>query len=583
MSLRIRRGTNSQRTGITFDLGEIVYTTDTQKLYIGDGVTAGGKNLLETSAGNGFTFNPTTQQIDFAIGNLNLNTAQVTEGSNLYFTTERAQDAVGAALVAGNAFNTGVTFTYDDANNRITAVSTGGLTTVSSDTNPSLGGNLNTGAFNISGNGSITAGTITATNLGGNLNTGAFNISGTGSITAGTITATTGLGANLPLNLFGITGTGNINISGRITTSEIATTLTSVASGVCTLASVTGLTVGMPIVFNYVSQNSGVLGNIIPGIVFYILTINTGLNQITISRSRGGGQFATGTASNTTMKVTANGIDTGIMSTNVMNINSMLVFRDMTYPVDLRTYQIAGLGSYFVFGNATTPNNFVFNTDTTDQPFTIRGVTNGFSGNQPQLTLSAGRGTLASPQIIQNGDSIGLIRFNPYTGTSQMAGYANGGFITGFVSDSNITSAKDPVSVTIAIGNIADPTAYTTFAPGGVVTVPVLTKNLVNEVINFITVASSATYVLSTTVTNNIIITSGSYTATLTFPNTGLRDGQLVKFTVAATASAFTLTLALTAGTTLVGTFAGAVATSASTATTYSYIYRTSNTSWYRV
>ena len=233
MSLRIRRGTNSQRTGITFDLGEIVYTTDTQKLYIGDGVTAGGKNILETSAGNGFTFNPTTQQIDFAIGNLNLNTAQVSESSNLYFTTERAQDAVGAALVAGNAFNTGVTFTYDDANNRITAVATGsaGLTTVSSDTNPSLGGNLSTGAFNISGNGSVTTGTITATNLGGNLSTGAFNISGTGSITAGTITATTGLGANLFLNGKNILGTGGINYTGSFTNGALNISTSGIISG----------------------------------------------------------------------------------------------------------------------------------------------------------------------------------------------------------------------------------------------------------------------------------------------------------------------------------------------------------------
>ena len=154
MSLRIRRGTNSQRTGITFDLGEIVYTTDTQKLYIGDGITAGGKHVLETSAGNGFTFNPTTQQIDFSIGNLNLNTAQVTENSNLYFTTERAQDAVGAALTAGNSYNTGITFTYDDANNRITAT-TGGLTNIISDTNPNLGGNLNLNSFNITGMGDI--------------------------------------------------------------------------------------------------------------------------------------------------------------------------------------------------------------------------------------------------------------------------------------------------------------------------------------------------------------------------------------------------------------------------------------------
>ena len=212
MSLRIRRGTNSQRTGITFDLGEIVYTTDTQKLYIGDGVTAGGKNLLETSAGNGFTFNQATQQIDFAIGNLNLNTSQVTEdASRLYYTDERAQDAVAAALVAGNAFNTGITFTYNDANNRITAVSTGGLTNISADTNPSLGGNLSTGAFNISGNGSISAGTISAT---------------------------TGLGANLPLNGKTINGTGNINttgavsVTGAVTSASLTTSSISVPNGV---------------------------------------------------------------------------------------------------------------------------------------------------------------------------------------------------------------------------------------------------------------------------------------------------------------------------------------------------------------
>jgi len=42
----------------------------------------------------------------------------LTEGAtNLYFTDERAQDAVGAAINAG--IQTGITVTYDDANNRI--------------------------------------------------------------------------------------------------------------------------------------------------------------------------------------------------------------------------------------------------------------------------------------------------------------------------------------------------------------------------------------------------------------------------------------------------------------------------------
>ena len=46
------------------------------------------------------------------------NTDYLPEGStNLYHTTERAQDAVGAAINAG--IQTGITVTYDDANNRI--------------------------------------------------------------------------------------------------------------------------------------------------------------------------------------------------------------------------------------------------------------------------------------------------------------------------------------------------------------------------------------------------------------------------------------------------------------------------------
>ena len=111
MSLRIRRGTDAQRTSLTFDLGELVWTTDSQKLYVGDGITAGGINAMATMAGTGFTFNPTTQRIDFSVPNLNLNTSEVSENiANLYFTDERAQDAVAAALLAGNAYNTGIAF-----------------------------------------------------------------------------------------------------------------------------------------------------------------------------------------------------------------------------------------------------------------------------------------------------------------------------------------------------------------------------------------------------------------------------------------------------------------------------------------
>jgi hypothetical protein len=77
MSLRIRRGTNSERLTKTFDQGELAWTTDTEKLYVGDGVTLGGKNVLQSSAGTGFVFNSTTQALEFTVPSLNLTTSLV--------------------------------------------------------------------------------------------------------------------------------------------------------------------------------------------------------------------------------------------------------------------------------------------------------------------------------------------------------------------------------------------------------------------------------------------------------------------------------------------------------------------------
>ena len=116
MSLRIRRGTEAQRPSAAFDLGEIVWTTDTNKLYVGDGVNLGGKNILATSAGTGLIWNATTQRLDF-------------NGSGT------------------------------------------GIVSVQADANPSLGGNLNLNNRNITGTGNITiSGTVSTTGLGANLN-----------------------------------------------------------------------------------------------------------------------------------------------------------------------------------------------------------------------------------------------------------------------------------------------------------------------------------------------------------------------------------------------------------------------------
>jgi hypothetical protein len=198
MSLRIRRGTESQRQTTTFDLGEIAYTTDSKKLFVGDGVTVGGVNVLKTTAGAGLSWNDSTQQLD--ISGTNLSTSNITEGTNLYFTTDRAQDA-SASLFTHNVGHSNISFTYDDTLNKILATVSldgVGIASVSADTSPALGGNLNLSTHQISGTGNIDiTGNITATTLNGKL------------------------GSDLDLNTHNISGTGNITIDGAFGNQKI--------------------------------------------------------------------------------------------------------------------------------------------------------------------------------------------------------------------------------------------------------------------------------------------------------------------------------------------------------------------------
>lgn len=59
MALQIRRGTNNERLQITPLLGEPIWTTDTKKLYIGDGSTVGG-NLAGGTTTNTTNLTPAT-------------------------------------------------------------------------------------------------------------------------------------------------------------------------------------------------------------------------------------------------------------------------------------------------------------------------------------------------------------------------------------------------------------------------------------------------------------------------------------------------------------------------------------------
>lgn len=141
MSLRIRRGTEAQRSGITFDMGEIVYTTDGQQLWVGDGLTQGGFPVVGANvAGYGLVYDPTTRRLEVA----GLSADDLANGTNnKFFSTESAQDAAASLFVTGTHSN--ISFVYDDSLGKINATVTldgVGLTDIVADTSPQLGGNL---------------------------------------------------------------------------------------------------------------------------------------------------------------------------------------------------------------------------------------------------------------------------------------------------------------------------------------------------------------------------------------------------------------------------------------------------------
>jgi len=93
MALKIRRGTNDERTaggGIVFAEGELIYVTDTDALYIGDGITAGGILLANSGLGDlsaYITANSSAGDGELELNKpLNLNTQNIIGTGNINIT-----------------------------------------------------------------------------------------------------------------------------------------------------------------------------------------------------------------------------------------------------------------------------------------------------------------------------------------------------------------------------------------------------------------------------------------------------------------------------------------------------------------
>tara|TARA_B000000609_G_C24162384_1_gene344593 strand:+ start:418 stop:1635 length:1218 start_codon:yes stop_codon:yes gene_type:complete len=138
MALRLRRGTNAERLAITPAEGELIYTTDTKKIFTGDGSTVGGNivsginNLVEDGTPQlGGTLDMNSQQIN-GTGSINV-TGSITSGGTI-----TATNFIGD--YKGSIVGDDSTILVDAVNNKILASALDGTANIN--VNGNLVGNV---------------------------------------------------------------------------------------------------------------------------------------------------------------------------------------------------------------------------------------------------------------------------------------------------------------------------------------------------------------------------------------------------------------------------------------------------------
>ena len=237
MALRLRRGTNTQRTGITPQEGELIYVTDystagVSPLYVGDGTTVGGNVVASSGGGGGLSdiVNDTTPQLG---GNMSLNGFEINGTGDIDITGNiTASGTVNANAFVGN-------ITGNVTGNASTV--TNGVVTTGSYSNPSwitqISGDKISGSINIGASTSVTSDSFVG-NLTGNV---AGNVTGThdgvvggttpAAVTGTTITANTNFAGNLVGNITPNTITYANNLAVNASTVANTTILYSVTGG----------------------------------------------------------------------------------------------------------------------------------------------------------------------------------------------------------------------------------------------------------------------------------------------------------------------------------------------------------------
>ena len=119
MALKLRRGLDANRTDIVPAEGELIYTTDTKSIYVGDGATPGG-NVVTSSGGGGgditgitdnttgpvLTLNDASVVLDVPLtagGNIDITNYTLLGDGDIALTGDISVSGVGTGIITANS------------------------------------------------------------------------------------------------------------------------------------------------------------------------------------------------------------------------------------------------------------------------------------------------------------------------------------------------------------------------------------------------------------------------------------------------------------------------------------------------
>lgn len=367
MPLQVRRGTNAQRQILTVPLasGELLWVTDTQQLFIGDGVTLA--NALTPVVG---------------------------------YNDENAQDAVGPMFDHAN--HTDISFTYNDGAGRIDAV-----VSLSAFTQ-----NVDMSTFNLSGSGNITTtGTVTAGSYIGDYRGSIFGDDSTLLVDA--------VNNNIPAQ--NLLGTATIDIIGNVT-GNVTGNLTGDIKGSIFSDDSTLL---VNAVDSSINLDGTVKGNIIPD-ANEAYDLGSGSARFKDLYLSGSSIFlgdavinATGTTVNLPAGSTINGEPLGPATFAGTDLNVNIIGDDSTVIIDSSNRE----GTFTSVYVPTIENNVDTLTikSTALQHTRFKGlVTTGGTNTVPTVEIYSVRNSIDTDDELQNTDYTGALKFTIPNGVDNL-------------------------------------------------------------------------------------------------------------------------------------------------------------------